>query len=188
MANPTTMKYDGILSNVSPDPIVAAGKLEKLGTAATLSRGTILGKKSNNKLVVLGSDVTSGTFSGTGDGTKTKFDIVSGGVIPAGVSEVKVNGTATTAYTYNAQIGELQFTTAPANAATIAVKTVLQDAKPYAILAEDTAVGTAADVNAPIYLTGSFDPAKLTVANGYVVSEADKDALRNAGIILKPVL
>lgn len=55
----------------------------------------------------------------------------------------------------------------------------------YAILCDDTAVGTAADVKAPIYIAGCFDLAKCVVAQSHTVSEAEKDALRNGGIIFK---
>ena len=58
----------------------------------------------------------------------------------------------------------------------------------YAILAEDTEIGTSADVNAPVYTQGCFDPDKLTVDTGYTITEDDKDALRNGGVFLKPVL
>lgn len=55
----------------------------------------------------------------------------------------------------------------------------------YAILCDDTVVGTSADVNAPIYIGGCFDLAKCTVAESHTVTEAEKDALRNGGIIFK---
>ena len=40
MANPITMNYDGLISGTEPAPFVAAGKIRKLGTAATYARGT----------------------------------------------------------------------------------------------------------------------------------------------------
>lgn len=55
----------------------------------------------------------------------------------------------------------------------------------YAILCDDTVVGTAADVKAPIYIGGCFDLAKCTVAASHTVTEAEKDALRNGGIVFK---
>lgn len=57
----------------------------------------------------------------------------------------------------------------------------------YCILAEDTEVGTSADVNAPVFMAGAFDFAKCTVKTSYTVTEADKDALRNGGIFFKAV-
>lgn len=53
------------------------------------------------------------------------------------------------------------------------------------ILCDDIAVGTADDVNAPVYLMGCFNINKCTVADSYVITEADKDALRNGGIVFK---
>ena len=55
----------------------------------------------------------------------------------------------------------------------------------YGILCDDTEVGTSADVNALVYLAGSFDPDKLIVKSGYTMTAADIDALRNGGIFLK---
>lgn len=55
---------------------------------------------------------------------------------------------------------------------------------PDCILADDVAVGTAADVNAAVYDMGCFDPAKLTVKSGYTVTTGDKDTLREKGIYL----
>ena len=180
------MEFDGLITDISPEPIVRGGTIKRLGTAATLKRGTILGKNAAGLLIVLGSDVDdSGTFSATGDGTKTKFDLVSGGVIPAKIDEVKVGGSATTAYTYNADIGELEFDSAPANAASIAVKFTTGGGNAYAILCDDTDVGTSAEVTAPVYVAGCFDPNKCTVATGYTLSDGDKDKLREYGILFK---
>ena len=57
------MEYDGLITDLSPEPIVRAGTIRKLGTAATLVRGTILARSSGSggdgKLVVLGT--TAGT-------------------------------------------------------------------------------------------------------------------------------
>lgn len=58
----------------------------------------------------------------------------------------------------------------------------------YAILAEDTEVGTGADVKAAIYVAGTFNPDKLTVKSGYTMTTADKMALRNGGIYLKAAI
>lgn len=55
----------------------------------------------------------------------------------------------------------------------------------YGILCDDTEVGTAADVNALVYLAGSFDPDKVIVKEGYTMAAADIAALRDGGIFLK---
>ena len=56
---------------------------------------------------------------------------------------------------------------------------------PDCILCDDVEVGTSADVNAPVYIAGCFDPDKTTVGTGYTVTEDDKDKLRERGIIFK---
>ena len=38
-----------------------------------------------------------------------------------------------------------------------------------------------------VYKAGCFDLEKLTVAEGYTVTEADKDKLRERGIVFKSV-
>lgn len=53
------------------------------------------------------------------------------------------------------------------------------------ILCDDVDVGTADDVTAPVYLMGCFNSNKVTVADSYAMTEADKDALRNGGIVFK---
>lgn len=58
---------------------------------------------------------------------------------------------------------------------------------PNCILADDVVVGTDADVNVAIYEMGCFDPEKLTVADDYTMTEADKDELRQRGIYLTAV-
>ena len=46
-------------------------------------------------------------------------------------------------------------------------------------------VGTGADATVAVYLAGCFNPDKLTMASSYTMKEADKDALRDAGIVFK---
>lgn len=180
------MSYDGLITDIYPAVIVRGGTIKKLGTAATLKRGTLLAKGGDGKLIVLGSDVdTTGTWSGTGDGTTTQFNLVAGGIVPAALTEVKVGGTATTAYTYNSELGIINFTSAPANAATIAIKFSTGGGGANCILCDDTAVGTTDDVAASVYVSGCFDPAKCIAAEGYTVSAADLDELRKYGILFK---
>ena len=115
---------ENLFAGLDPRALTKAGVLRKLGTAATLVRGTLLAKSSgsagDDKLVILGS-------------------------------------TAATNETLTA----------------------------YGILCDDTEVGTSADVNALVYLAGSFDPDRLIVKENYTMTAADIDALRNGGIILK---
>ena len=116
--------YDGLVTDLTPPVIVRGGVIRKLGTAATIKRGTILAKSSGSagdgKLVVLG-------------------------------------------------------TTAATN----------ETLTPDCILTDDIEVGTSADVKATVYYGGCFDLAKCAVASGYAVTEADKDALREKGILFK---
>lgn len=53
------------------------------------------------------------------------------------------------------------------------------------ILCDDVEVGTGADATVAVYLAGCFNPDKLTMASSYTMKEADKDALRDAGIVFK---
>ena len=53
------------------------------------------------------------------------------------------------------------------------------------ILCDDTEVGTSADVNALVYLAGSFDPDRLIVKENYTMTAGDIAALRDGGIYLK---
>lgn len=51
------------------------------------------------------------------------------------------------------------------------------------VLCDDTEVGTS-DVKAVAYRTGHFAAEKLIVANSYTMTAADKEALRDAGILV----
>lgn len=53
------------------------------------------------------------------------------------------------------------------------------------ILCDDVEVGTSADVTVPVYFAGCFDPDKCIVKDSYTITEADKDALRQRGIVFK---
>lgn len=57
------MEFDGLITDITPKPIVQGRTIRKLGTAATLVRGTILAKSSGSagdgKLVVLGNTAAS---------------------------------------------------------------------------------------------------------------------------------
>lgn len=56
---------------------------------------------------------------------------------------------------------------------------------PDCVLCDDTEVGTAEDVSVDVYVAGCFDPEKVTVAEGYTVTQADKDKLRTYSIVFK---
>lgn len=56
------------------------------------------------------------------------------------------------------------------------------------ILAVDVTVGTAAAENALAYRTGHFAENMLLVASGYTLTSADKEALRDVGILLSDAM
>lgn len=180
------VNFDGLFTDTQPAALVRAKTIKQLSEAATLKRGTLLAKGDDGKLVILGTGGTAGTWSGTGDGTTTHFSLISGGVIPSSLTEVKVDGTAvTTGWIYNAASGELVFSTAPANTKTIAVKTVSGSFEADCVLCDDTAVGTTADVTAEVYISGCFDPDHIIVAEGYTLAAADYETLRLKNILFK---
>jgi hypothetical protein len=58
---------------------------------------------------------------------------------------------------------------------------------PDCILCDDVSVGTNVDVNVAVYTGGCFNIDALTVKDGYTMTEADKDKLRERGIYLGTV-
>lgn len=56
---------------------------------------------------------------------------------------------------------------------------------PDGILCDDVEVGTAEDVPVEVYAAGCFDPEQVTVAEGYTITQADKDKLRAYSIVFK---
>lgn len=53
------------------------------------------------------------------------------------------------------------------------------------ILCDDITVGATEDAIATVYIAGCFNTNKVTLAEGYSLTEADKDTLRAYGIIFK---
>ena len=56
---------------------------------------------------------------------------------------------------------------------------------PDCILCDDTEVGTTDDTPVDVYAAGWFNPEKVTVAEGYTITQADKDKLRAYSIVFK---
>lgn len=56
--------------------------------------------------------------------------------------------------------------------------------KANAVLADDIDTGNSGAVVAVAYRTGHFNTNSLIVADGYEITAADKEALRNAGILI----
>jgi hypothetical protein len=58
---------------------------------------------------------------------------------------------------------------------------------PDCILCDDVEVGTSADVKTVAYISGCFDPDKVTVKESYDITAADLDAMRVRNILFKAV-
>ena len=55
---------------------------------------------------------------------------------------------------------------------------------PWGVLVDDTDVGTSADENVLVYVSGHFNELALIVASGATIAEADRNTLRSYGILL----
>ena len=64
---------------------------------------------------------------------------------------------------------------------------VLAEGDASYIVADDTTVGTT-DTNVVAYRAGHFNRNKLIIAEGYALTSADEDALRQRGILLDTAL
>lgn len=60
--------------------------------------------------------------------------------------------------------------------------------EPYGVLCDDTTVGTVEDEPCAIYAEGHFNSNSLIVADGYEITEADRDALRKYRIVTNSAL
>ena len=56
---------------------------------------------------------------------------------------------------------------------------------PHSILCDDCEVGTDDDLNQAVYTAGCFHPGKVTVADGYTITETDLDNLRMRNIVFR---
>ena len=176
---------ENLFAGLDPIPQLKPGTIAKGAAEATYKRGSLMAKGADGKLSLIGSDVdATGTASATGDGSTVKFPVIVGGDPTSVLTEVKVGGTATTAYSYNPVTGEIVFDEAPANAASIAIKYTTGGGNADCVLAEDVTVGTTDDENVLVYIAGCFNEDALIVAEGYTISAADKDELRKKGILL----
>lgn len=183
------MAFDNLFAGNEPAALVRGGTIAKGAAKATYKRGSLMAKGADGKLYLLGSDVdATGTYSGTGDGSTKKFSVIDGGDASSVLTEVKVDGTAVTAYSYNPVTGEILFETAPANSKTIAIKYTTGGGNADCVLADDVEVGTTADENVVVYVEGNFNEDALIVAEDYTITEADKDELRTKRIYLGGVM
>lgn len=58
---------------------------------------------------------------------------------------------------------------------------------PDCILTNDVVVGTTADENVTVYISGNFNIDAVIVADNYTITETDKDTLRMKGILFGTV-
>lgn len=56
------------------------------------------------------------------------------------------------------------------------------------VLTDDTVVGTGEDVTATAYRTGHFNLGRLIVAENYEITDADKETLRDVGILISEAM
>lgn len=59
---------------------------------------------------------------------------------------------------------------------------------PDCILCDPEDVGTTEDVVAAVYVAGCFNPGAIKVKDGYTITEADKDKLRERNLYFKSIL
>lgn len=180
---------ENLFAGLEPPALKGTGVIGKGAAEAEYKRGTLMAKGADGMLIPLGSDMDdTGTYSGTGDGSTKKFSVIAGGDPTSKLTEVKVDGTATTEYSYNPVTGEIVFDTAPANTKSIAIKYTTGGGNADCVLVNDVTVGTAADENVLVYITGCFNIDALIVDDDYEITEADKDLLRTKGILLRTMM
>ncbi len=175
------MAYDKLIAGITPPVHVNSGIIRKLAAEATLVRGTVLAKSSvNNKLVILGT-----TPADAVDAVPPTYALTEDIAITAGKTYYTRSG-AEGSYVYTAvaapdvaNIATYYEMTNPGSPA-VAAEVLTTDC----ILCDDVEVGTAADVTVPVYTAGCFNHDALIVKDGYTMTEADKDKLRERGIYL----
>ena len=181
------MAYDGLVTDITPPIAVSGDKIARLDEKATLVRGTILARNADGLLAVLGSNPGGEiTEDFDADGNVQSFTLAAD-PLPVKINSVLDGEAEATITGYNAQTGVVTLSAKP-SAGTKSVHIKYDNPapdKPCCILCDDTEVGTSDDVPAAVYVGGCFDPQKCTVAENYTLSAADKDALRESGILFK---
>lgn len=181
-----SLEYEKLFAGVTPPAHVNSRIIRKLAVAATYARGTVLAKSSvDNKLVILGTAAVVSSQAFDGDAATTTFVITDKPLI---INSVKVGGSAVAITSYDASTGKVVLADAPAAGTGNVIAYYDEEVlTPDCVLCEETAVGTAADVNAAAYTAGCFNEDALTVKSEYTLTEADKDKLRERGIYLGSV-
>lgn len=181
------MNYDGLFSDVVPTHQERTGVIAHGEVSADFKRGSVLEKGADGKLYILGTNPNAAvTEDFNGDGTTTTFTITAA-VKPLAIKGVKVGTEAVSVASYNAQTGIVTMASAPA-AGTANVHITYDNAAantPDCVLCDDVTVGAEADEIVAVYIAGCFNTGKITVKDGYTMTEADLDALRCRGIVFK---
>lgn len=175
--------YDGLIVSGTPVADTFSVTIRKLGTAATLARGTVLARSNvDDELVILGTTPTAGTaavdaipaaYAKTED---VALDPDTVYYVKFGTSFVPVSAPDVTDIADYYELVQAYVPAVPAGAAEILT--------PDCILTDDVAVGTAVDVTALAYRTGHFARNKIIVKTGYTFTSADEQTLRGKGILL----
>lgn len=185
-----SVEYTLLIAGMQPPAIVKAGTIAHGVAEATYKRGTLLEKGPDGKLYLMGTNpggVATEDFSG--DGTATTFTLAAD-ELPLAILGAKVGTSDATVSAYNAQTGVVTLSAAPA-AGTKNVHISYEKAGANAadcVLCDDTVVGTEADENVAVYVSGCFNEAALIMDADYTLTEADKDTLRMKGILLGKVM
>ena len=184
-----SVEFEKLFAGMQPPAIVKHGTIKRLGTAATLKRGTLLVKGSDGLLYVCGTNPTGeATEDFNGDGPATTFTLAAS-PLPAAINGAKVGTADATVSAYNPQTGVVTLSAAPA-AGTKNVHITYEKAgvnEPDCVLTDDVDVGTSAEENVAIYVSGCFNEAALIMAEDHSLTEADRDTLRKKGILLGTV-
>lgn len=183
------VSYEKLFAGLQPPAIVKSGTIAKGVAEATYARGTLLEKGTDGKLYLMGTNPGGiATEDFNGDGSATTFTLTAS-PLPAAISGAKVGTTDATVSAYNPQTGVVTLSSAPASG-TKNVHISYEKAGanvPDCVLTDEVVVGTTNDENVAVYVSGCFNEAALIMAEGYSLTEADRDALRMKGILLGTV-
>lgn len=177
---------ENLFAGLEPSALKGAGVIAHGGAEKTYLRGSLMEKGADGKLYLMGTNAAGDvTEDFNGDGTATTFTLAAS-PLPAAIKGAKVGTANAIVSAYNAQTGVVTLSAAPA-AGTKNVHITYEKAganSPDCVLAEDMVVGTTTDENALVYIAGNFNGDELIVAEGYSLTEADKDQLRMKGILI----
>ena len=182
-----SLEQDNLIARLTPTAETTGIVIKKLGTAATLKRGTLLCADASGKYGIYGGAGNVKKQEFNGDGVEDDFTLTEKG---GKIIGVKVGTSDATVIAYNEFTGVVTLSAAPAAGTKNVVVTyeIGEASVPSMILADDVDVGTAEDAVAVGYRSGNFNPAAIIVAEGYTLTDADLDALRKYDIIFTQML